>query len=225
MSGVYKQDRQLHYLEETISICKENFEVVNYFLFKNPPLYFVLLLSVISASIKNVFSHQALCPDRSPNSTRWWRPEWTSLAWTSLMDHMKYVFVSRGLSHAVSSYFTHHSSPSPIDFHSVCPVPVPRGDHQKHPGGGRDADLRPPLLSAYCHRLGHKRSGDPHWISQRGKHVTYFTSWSVWRLLSSHWQDRTVVRWKYCIVIIIRQRFLCVSITHSASAESCFSLL
>lgn len=75
--------------------------------------------------------------------------------------------------------FTHHSFPSRIDFHSVCPVPVPRGDHQKHPGGGGDGDLWPPLLSACCYCLGHEGSRDPHWISQRGKHVTRFTSRSI----------------------------------------------
>ena len=53
---------------------------------------------------------------------------------------------------------------------SLC-LSVPRRNHQKHPRGGGDNNLRPLVLSASCHRFGYKGSRDPHWISERGKHV------------------------------------------------------
>lgn len=57
-------------------------------------------------------------------------------------------------------------SPSP----SMC-LSVPRGNHQKHPRGGGDDNLWPLVLPAGCHRLGYEGSRDPHWISERGKHL------------------------------------------------------
>lgn len=85
------------------------------------------------------------------------------------------------------TYIIHPEFPgSLIDFFSLCAcVPVPRRDHQKHPGGGGDGHPWSTVLSARCHRLGYKGSGDPHGISERGKHVMCFTSQSVWTLSGS----------------------------------------
>lgn len=73
---------------------------------------------------------------------------------------------------------------------------VPRGNHQKHPRGGGDGNLRPPVLSAGCYCLGYKGSRDPYRISERGKHVMLHLSNSR-NLIKLSQAVRCKRGWKY----------------------------
>lgn len=88
----------------------------------------------------------------------------------------------------------------------VC-LSVPQWNHQKRPRGSGDDNLRSPVLSACCHRLGYEGSRDPYRISERGKHVMLPLSKSLNLINQSHAVRCKKRRWKSfnCFVSLFLQ--------------------